>query len=119
MPGRVAGYATCPDSDLPAEHQCPRWLRHHPWAGLNHCVVIRTPRAGLLVACCQDGPSGEEWEVFAECSCMLACFMSHFVALRYDGSEIILPFKERGGSKAVGKWFSNKKLGVKGIKSFP
>ncbi|CAJ1362205.1 unnamed protein product [Effrenium voratum] len=48
----------------------------------------------------RDGPSGEEWEVFAE----------------YDGSEIILPFKERGGSKAVGKWFSNKKLGVKGIK---
>lgn len=36
---------------------------------------------------------------------------------RYDGSEIRLPFKEQGGPKAVGKWFSNKKEGVKGIKS--
>ena len=36
---------------------------------------------------------------------------------RYDGNEIRLPFKERGGPKAVGKWFSNKKEGIKGIKS--
>eukprot|EP00434_Breviolum_minutum_P017150 symbB.v1.2.015137.t1/scaffold1124.1/size136573/3 len=48
----------------------------------------------------RDVPGGEEWQVFSE----------------YDGSEIRLPFKEQGGPKAVGKWFSNKKEGIKGIK---
>ena len=36
--------------------------------------------------------------------------------LRYDSKEIILPFKEKGGPKVVGKWFYDKKEGVKGIK---
>lgn len=48
----------------------------------------------------RDTPGGDEWEVFSE----------------YDGSEIVVPFKERGGPKAVGKWFNNKKEGVKGVK---
>ena len=38
---------------------------------------------------------------------------------RYDDKNIEVPFKEKGGKKAKGKWFSNKKLEVKGIELGP
>lgn len=47
----------------------------------------------------KDSPKGDVWECLAE----------------YDDKNIEVPFKEKGGKKAKGKWFSNKKLEVKGI----
>eukprot|EP00438_Fugacium_kawagutii_P013499 Skav208892 [mRNA] locus=scaffold270:419380:428460:- [translate_table: standard] len=68
--------------------------------GRDRRVVLVVVLLLLLLVVVVDEPGGDEWEVFSE----------------YDDKEIRLPFKERGGPKAVGKWFSNKKEGIKGIK---
>ncbi|CAE7211017.1 unnamed protein product [Symbiodinium natans] len=47
----------------------------------------------------KDSPTGDVWECLAE----------------YDGNDIQVPFKQKGGKKATGKWFSNRKLDIKGI----